>query len=122
MKAVSSFLPVFAGMLLLLGFCMGGCRGKNRLVESVDSEVSSTAIQREVLSPEEIKKLESEIASGRQNIENIEAFVQMEREKVKEDSNYDTSLLQEALNEQQGIKEAVESGEKRLKEIARPGE
>jgi hypothetical protein len=46
----------------------------------------------------------------------------MERAKVENDPDYETSFLEEALAEQQEIREAVESGEKRLQELTRPND
>jgi len=66
---------------------------------------------------ERINELRREIEAGRQNIENFEAFVEMERAKLEENPEYDPSFLEEALHEQQAVREAVESGEKRLKEL-----
>jgi len=71
---------------------------------------------------EQITELRREIESGRQNIEDLEAFAQMERTKLENDPDYDPSFLQEALQEQEHLRETIESGESRLQELTRPNE
>lgn len=83
-----------------------------------ESEAGPTA--KAVLSKEQIEKLQSEIDSDRQSIDNIEAFVDMERAKLKENPDYEQSFMLEALEEQRVLREKVEADEKVLKEIARP--
>ncbi len=87
--------------------------------EVVKPDAKSGAVQKSTASDEEIKKLKSEIEASKQDIDNLEAFVVMERAKLEEDPNYDSSFLEEALNEQQGIREKVEEVEGRLKEISK---
>lgn len=119
MKPFFNFLSVSARMLLLSsGFRMCACRENPRQADTVDSEAKSRVTQQEELPDESITKLQREIEEGRQNIENIEAFVEMERAKLEENPDYDTSFLQQALHEQQEIREAVESGEKSLRELS----
>lgn len=119
MKPFFNFLSVSARMLLLLsGFWICcGCRENSRQAETVDSKANPTVTQQEELIDERIPALQREIEEGRQNIENIEAFVEMERAKLEENPDYDSSFLEEALHEQQEIREAVESGEKSLREL-----
>lgn len=129
-------------LLLSSGFWLGACRENPRQPDSVDSEAETTAVGQEAspakeggaageegkegstedsASPdEEVAELRREIESGRQNIEDIEAFVEMERAKVEDDPDYDRSFLLEAVDEQREIREAVESNEKRLRESTRP--
>jgi vacuolar-type H+-ATPase subunit I/STV1 len=118
MKPFSIFLAVSARMLLLSpGLCICACRENPRQAVAVDSEAKPTVTQQEEPPDERINELQREIEAGRQNIENIEAFAEMERAKLEENPEYDPSFLQEALHEQQEIRKAVESGEKRLKEL-----
>lgn len=86
--------------------------------EVVRPEVRSDTEKSSPSKEEEIKKLQSEIQMGKQNIQDIEAFVEMERAKLKKNPDYDSSFLEEALHEQQEIRKAVESGEKSLREIS----
>ena len=136
------FLSVFARILLLsFGFFIGACRENPREAEPVDPDTRATLEQQQAppaqdtntpgkvdsseasASPDEqITELRRTIESGRETIESLEAFVQMERAKVENDPGYETSFLEEALAEQQEIREAVESGEKRLQELTRPNE
>ena len=106
--------------ILLLSSCfwIGACRENPRQEDAVDAAAKPTVTQEEEPPDERINELQREIESGRQNIENIEAFVEMERAKLEENPEYDPSFLEQALHEQQEVREAVESGEKRLKELA----
>ena len=123
MKPFSTFLPVSARMLLLSsGFWLCACREDPRQADAVDSEAAPTVTQQQEPSEDRINELQREIESGRQNIENFEAFVEMERAKLEENPEYDASFLEEALHDQQEVREAVESGEKRLKELTPAGE
>jgi hypothetical protein len=118
MKPFSRFFPVPARMVLLSsGLWICACRENPHQADAVDSEAAPTVTQQEEPPDERINELQREIESGRQNIENIEAFVEMERAKLEENPEYDPSFLEEALQEQQEVREAVESGEKRLKEL-----
>ena len=118
MKPFSTFLPVPARMVLLSsGLCLCACRENPRQADAVDSETTPTMTRQEEPPDERINELRREIEAGRQNIENFEAFVEMERAKLEENPEYDPSFLEEALHEQQAVREAVESGEKRLKEL-----
>jgi hypothetical protein len=85
----------------------------------VDSEANPTVTEQEEVSDERITALQNEIEEGRQKIENIEAFVQMERAKLEENPDYEQSFMLEALEEQKGIREKVESGEERLEEFSK---
>jgi vacuolar-type H+-ATPase subunit I/STV1 len=119
MKPFSIFLRVSARVLLLLSvFWICACRENPRQVNTVDSEANTTVTQQEELPDERITELQRKIEAGQQNIKNIEAFVQMERAKLKENPDYDSSFLQQALFEQQKAREAVESCESRLRELA----
>lgn len=104
-------------LLLSSGLCICACRENPRQADAVDSKAKTTVTQQEGPPDERINELQREIEAGRQNIENFEAFAEMERAKLEENPEYDPSFLQEALHEQQEIREAVESGEKRLKEL-----
>ncbi|MFN5834777.1 MAG: hypothetical protein ACK459_13660 [Akkermansiaceae bacterium] len=73
--------------------------------------------QQEETTDERITELKREIETGRQNIKDIEAFADMERAKLKENPEYDSSFLEQALQEQQQIRETIEEGEKSLKEL-----
>lgn len=84
----------------------------------MDTEAKPTVTQQEELPDERIKALQREIEEGRQNIENIEAFVEMERAKLEDDPDYEQAFMLEALEEQQAIREVVEAGEKSLRELA----
>jgi len=118
MKPFSTFLPVSSRILLLSsGFWICACRENSRQVDTVDSELKPTVTDQKESPDESINALQSEIEAGRQKIENIEAFVQMERAKLKENPDYSTSFLQKALGEQQEIRQTVESSEKRLREF-----
>ena len=121
MKPFFNFLPVSARMLLLSsGFWICACREKPRQANPLDSEANPTVTQQEESPDERITSLQREIQEGRQNIENIEAFVQMERAKLEENPDYEQSFMLEALEEQKGIREKVEDGEERLRELT-PG-
>jgi uncharacterized protein YlxW (UPF0749 family) len=120
MKLLSTFLRVPARMLLLLsGFWISACRENPRQADTVDSEANPTVTEQEEVSDERITALQNEIEEGRQKIENIEAFVQMERAKLEENPDYEQSFMLEALEEQKGIREKVESGEERLEEFSK---
>lgn len=109
-----------------IGYCPdlydgGVCHGENegdtyaQLCAIILDETGHRSANAETLAA--MNELEREIEAGRQNIENFEAFVEMERAKLEENPEYDPSFLEEALHEQQEVREAVESGEKRLKEL-----
>jgi hypothetical protein len=118
MKPFSTFLPVSARILLLSsGFWICACRENSRQVDTVDSELKPTVTHQKESPDESITALQREIEAGRQKIENIEAFVQMERAKLEENPDYSTSFLQKALGEQQEIRQTVESSEKRVREF-----
>ncbi len=119
MKLLLNFLHASARMLLLSsGFWICACRENPRQADTVDSEVNPTVTQQEKLPDESITALQSKIEAGRQNNQDIEAFVEMERAKLEENPDYDSSFLQQALHEQQEIREAVESREKSLRELS----
>jgi hypothetical protein len=142
MTSVPQIISVFARVLpLSLVFFIGACRENPRETEPVESDTHATSEQREALpvqkadtpgevdsseappsTDEQITELQRTLESGRESIESLEAFVQMERAKVENDPDYETSFLEEALAEQQEIREAVESGEKRLQELTRPND
>ena len=117
MKPSFNFLPVFA-CVLLAGLWLGACRENPRQADTVESEASPILTQKDESSDERITAIQREIEAGKQNIQDIEAFVEMERAKLKENPDYDSSFLEEALHEQQEIRKSVESGEKSLKELA----
>ncbi len=119
MKPLSIFLSVSARMLLLMS-CVWicACREKPPQADPVDTEVNPTVTQQEESPDERITALQREIQEGRQNIEDIEAFVQMERAKLEENPDYEQSFMLEALEEQKGIREKVEDGEERLREFS----
>gem|GEM_PF-4422231 len=52
------------------------CRENSRQTDTVDTAANPTVTEQEEVSDERITALQSEIQEGRQNIENIEAFVQ----------------------------------------------
>ncbi len=83
----------------------------------MDIEAKPTVTQQEKSPDERITTLRREIHEGRQHIEDIEAFVQMERAKLEDNPDYEQSFMLEALEEQKGIREKVESGEERLREF-----
>lgn len=90
----------------------------NALAACGISSVTVADLIEEKKAPEEQKiELQREIEQGRQNIHDIEAFVEMERAKLKENPDYDRSFLDEALQEQKGIRETIESNERRLQEL-----
>jgi len=142
MKMLPKCFPVFARMLLLpIVFCLGACRDKPHVVESEDAETRGASASKEVVDDQEqetagvvaptgdapspgaqITELQRAIESGREDIDNLEAFVQMERAKVENDPDYETSFLDEALAEQQEIRETVEAVEQRLQELTRTDE
>jgi hypothetical protein len=68
-------------------------------------------------SDEQMTELRSKIDSQRQTVDDLQAAVEMERAKLKENPDYDQSFLMDTLDEQQGIKDAIESGEKRLEQM-----
>lgn len=142
MMPVPQFISMFARVLpLSLVFFIGACRENPRETEPAETDAHAASEQREASpghkadtpgevdsseappSPDEqITELQRTIEAGRETIENLEAFVQMERTKVENDPDYEQSFLEEALAEQQQIREAVESGEKRLQELTHPNE
>ena len=123
MKPFFNYLRVSARILLLsAGLWIGACRENPGQAETMDIEGYPTVTRQGKLPDERIKKLQHEIEAGRQNINDIEAFVEMERAKLKENPDYDSSFLEEALVELQEIREAVEFGEKSLKELIPAGE
>jgi len=69
-----------------------------------------------------ISEFQNEIESERQNIEDIEAFAQMERAKLEKNPDYDSSFLLEALDEQEDIRENIKDVESRLKDLTEPGD
>jgi len=87
-------------------------------VDKVESEAIPTVTQHEEATDERITVIKREIEAGRQNINDIEAFAEMERAKLKENPEYDSSFLEQALQEQQQIRESIEEGEKSLKELS----
>jgi hypothetical protein len=105
-------------LLLSLGFCICACRENPRQVDKVESEAIPTVTQHEEATDERITVIKREIEAGRQNINDIEAFAEMERAKLKENPEYDSSFLEQALQEQQQIRESIEEGEKSLKELS----
>ena len=118
MKPFSPFLPMSARILLLSScLCICACRENPRQAVAVDSEAKPTLTPQEEPPDERINELQDEIEAGRQKIENIEAFAEMERAKLERNPDYDPSFLEQALLKQQEAREAVESGEKRLKEL-----
>lgn len=128
-----SLLSCLSARLLLLSsvFWIGACGENSRQAKSADATEAgrdASAVKEEgeaggsPNSDGQIAELRREIESGRQNIQNLDAFVQMERAKVENDPDYDPSFLLDALNEQQQIREDVELGEKRLQELSSPDE
>jgi vacuolar-type H+-ATPase subunit I/STV1 len=119
MKPLFYFLPMSARLLLLsLGFWICACRDNPPQTDKVESEAIPTVTQQEETTDERITELKREIETGRQNINDIEAFAEMERAKLKENPDYDSSFLEQALQEQQQIRETIEEGEKSLKELS----
>lgn len=119
MKPLFNTLRLSARMLLLLSCVwISACRENPRQADTVDTEAKPTVTQQEELPDDRIKALQREIEEGRQNIENIEAFVEMERAKLEDDPDYEQAFMLEALEEQQAIREVVEAGEKSLRELA----
>jgi hypothetical protein len=118
MRPLFHFFPMFARLLLLsLSFWICACRKNPRQVDTVESEAIPSVTQHEEATDERITALKREIETGRQNIKDIEAFADMERAKLKENPEYDSSFLEQALQEQQQIRETIEEGEKSLKEL-----
>lgn len=136
----SAFIRV---LLLSSGFWLGGCGEENLgASDSVDSDAKAAATEQEppsaseqvvadetagkspakdsLATEDQIDEIRSEIETARQNIENLEAFAEMERAKVEENPDYDQSFLLEALEEQQEIRDAIESDEDRLRKLAGP--
>jgi hypothetical protein len=125
-------------LLVSAGVLFVGCRESARDADKGDSGFVDPAPQGSTSSPapapgneeasteiqpsteEEIAELRREIDSGKQGIEDIEAFVQMERAKLDEDPEYDRSFMLDALDEQEQLKEAIETGEARLEELTGP--
>jgi vacuolar-type H+-ATPase subunit I/STV1 len=119
MRPLFHFFPMFARLLLLsLGFWICACRDNPPQTDKVESEAIPTVTQQEETTDERITELKREIETGRQNINDIEAFAEMERAKLKENPDYDSSFLEQALQEQQQIRETIEEGEKSLKELS----
>jgi len=102
-------------LLLSVGVLSAGC-GERESPSSpemaADNKVSPAKIQPPA--DEEIAELRREIDAGKQAVEDIEAFVQMERAKLDEDPEYDKAFMLEALHEQEQLKEVIETGEARL--------
>jgi hypothetical protein len=109
-------------MLLLLSCVwISACRENPRQADAVETEAKPTVTQQEQAPNESVTALQREIEEGRQNIENIEAFVEMERAKLEDDPDYEQAFMLEALEEQEAAREKVEADERRLKELM-PGE
>lgn len=122
MRPLFNFLPVSARLLLLSsGFWICACRENPPQADAADSEDYPEVVEQEESSDEWLAEQQRKIDEGRQSIEDIEAFVEMERAKLEENPDYDSSFLEEALHEQQQIREAVESVEKSLKELMPAG-
>lgn len=85
--------------------------------ETVDGKEEPPA-ENQPSTEEKIAELRREIDSGKQEVENLEAFVQMERAKLDDDPEYDRSFMLEALEEQEQFKDKVEKSEARLEEMA----
>lgn len=118
MTLFSTFFSVFARLLLLSsGFWICACRENLREADTVEPDAKPTVTQQEEPPDERITALQREIEEGRQNIEDIEAFVEMERAKLEENPDYEQAFMLEAMEEQKGIGEKVEAGEKRLMEL-----
>ena len=69
------------------------------------------SVRKETDSAEQIKQ---QIEQKKQSIEDIEAFVQMERAKIEKNPDYDNSFLNEALDEQQEIRDSIKSKKEKL--------
>ena len=113
----------FPTLFLLSSIGLIACRETPVRSDSSESTATESESKAAVVSlPDEvqIKELQNEIDSGRQAIENIEAFVDMERAKLDENPDYEQSFMLEALDEQRAIREKVEANEKRLRDIAGP--
>ena len=119
MKTLFHFLPLSARLLLLSsGFWICACRDNPRPADKLESEAIPEVSQQEEATDERITALKREIETGRQSIKDIEAFADMERAKLKDNPEYDSSFLEQAVQEQQEIREAIEEGEKSLKELS----
>lgn len=82
--------------------------------ESGETEESSPQVP--VLSdPQRVDTLERQVESKQQSIDDLEAFVQMERAKLEEDPDYDQSFLMEALEDQQELRDGIESAKSALR-------
>jgi len=120
MNPLSTALLVSARMLLLLSCVwISACRDNPRQPDAVDAEEKSTVTQREEVTVETVTALQREIEEGRQNIDNIEAFVEMERAKLEENPDYEQAFMLEALEEQEVVREKVEADERRLREMSK---
>ena len=110
---------------LVILFGLSSCRDRSSETEpgasktSEASDNSSSNIEKvEEPSPnEEINKLQDDIESQQQSIEDLDAFVQMERAKLKENPDYDQSFMMEALEDQQKLRDSIKSSEARLKKL-----
>jgi hypothetical protein len=130
MKPFPAILSASVRILLLSsGLWIGGCRDNPRQAHSGDSAANTASVSQETgegtASPKDspstdgqLTELRREIQARRQNVEDIEAFVQMERAKLEEDPDYDQSFMLDALEEQQELREAIESGENRVEELS----
>jgi DNA-directed RNA polymerase specialized sigma24 family protein len=119
MNPLSTIFPVSARVLLLLScLWISACRENSRQADAVDTEAKPTVTEQEEGRPDEsITALQREIEEGRQNIENIEAFVEMERAKLEENPDYEQAFMLEALEEQEAARKKVEADERRLREL-----
>jgi len=131
------FSAVARAGLLASVFTFVACNGDSQNPEPVESE---TAVEATLEEPSldgmpadvigmdapaheaQITELRNTIESGREHIEHLEAFVEMERAKVEENPDYDTSFLEEALSDQENFRNAIEASEKSLQELTRPRE
>ena len=64
-----------------------------------------------------IEKLEHEIESSMQIIDDLQAAVVMEEAKLQDDPNYDQSFLQETLADQEREREDINKAQKQLKNL-----
>lgn len=144
MKSLPFLISLAGRVILVLGaFFLSACRESAGEAGKGDSEtMSATSIEEpappeeeeeavdEVVDPpgglagseEQIIELQREIDSQRQTVEDLQAAVDMERAKLEEDPEYDQSFLLEVMDEQQEIREAIETGQARLDELSRPKE
>ena len=114
-------------LLVSAGVLSVSCRESASDVDKGDPGFVAPAPQGSTSSPatsdgneEVIAELRSEIDAGKQGIEDLDAFVQMERAKLDEDPEYDRSFMLDALDEQEQLKEAIETGKARLEELTGP--